>query len=114
MKGKNGTVNRNGELSGPQFRAIENYRRRIYDAWSVLRASGIIEKVDSRHFQFNKDFIVHGRDDCEDEQAVRASHKTTVSAQQLAAVLANIKDEKSNKVRQDYTYNSRTQRKYHG
>lgn len=24
-------------------RALENYRRRIYDAWSVLRAANIIE-----------------------------------------------------------------------
>ena len=62
-KGKNGTVNVNGELSEPQFRAIENFRRRIYDAWSVLRASGIIEKVDERHFQFNKEFLMRPDED---------------------------------------------------
>jgi len=42
QKGKNGTLNLNGELSKDQFRAVENYRRRIYDAWSVICASGII------------------------------------------------------------------------
>ena len=41
-RGKNGTNNCKGRLSEYQFRAIENFRRRIYDAWSVLRATGII------------------------------------------------------------------------
>ena len=56
-KGKNGTVNSNGELNEAQFRALENYRRRIYDSWSVLRASNIIEKVDSKHFRYNTSIL---------------------------------------------------------
>lgn len=34
------------ELGDVHARAIENYRRRIYDAWSVLRATNIIVKAD--------------------------------------------------------------------
>ena len=53
LKGKNGTINVNGVLSEQQFRGIENYRRRIYDTWSVLRASNIIEKVGHKHYSYN-------------------------------------------------------------
>ena len=59
-KGKNGTINVNGELSENQFRAIENYRRRIYDAWSVLRASNIIVKVGKDYFRYNSDVLEAG------------------------------------------------------
>lgn len=34
------------EQNDAHARAIENYRRRIYDAWSVLRATNIIVKAD--------------------------------------------------------------------
>ena len=34
------------ELSQVHERAIENYKRRIYDSWSVLRATNIIVKAD--------------------------------------------------------------------
>ena len=42
-----------GELNEKQYRAVENYRRRIYDAWSVLRASNIIVQSDAKHYRYN-------------------------------------------------------------
>ena len=41
------------ELSDNQARAVENYRRRIYDVWSVLRAAHIIVQTDAKHFRYN-------------------------------------------------------------
>ena len=41
------------DMQMAQTRAIENYRRRIYDSWSVLRAAGIITPYDSKRFQYN-------------------------------------------------------------
>ena len=51
--GKNGTLNLDGHFNEAQFRAMENFRRRIYDAWSVLVAAGIIEKTDNKLFRYN-------------------------------------------------------------
>ena len=34
------------EINDTHARAIDNYKRRIYDAWSVLRATSIIVKAD--------------------------------------------------------------------
>lgn len=45
-KPKDTLVRESVELSEGHARAIENYRRRIYDAWSVLRATNIIVKAD--------------------------------------------------------------------
>ena len=46
-----------GELNEQQFRAVENYRRRIYDAWSVLRASNIIVQTDSKRYRYNSNVL---------------------------------------------------------
>ena len=41
-----------------QIRAVDNYRRRIYDAWSVLRAANIIEKdADPKRFRYNREVL---------------------------------------------------------
>lgn len=45
-KGKNGTLNLDGELEDWQFKAIETFRRRIYDSWMVLKAAKVIQKID--------------------------------------------------------------------
>lgn len=45
-KPKDGGIASSAELGEVHARAIENYRRRIYDAWSVLRATNIIVKAD--------------------------------------------------------------------
>jgi len=42
------------DLNEIQAKAVDNYRRRIYDAWSVLRAANIIAETDSKHFRYNK------------------------------------------------------------
>ena len=47
------------ELTEAQTKAVENYRRRIYDAWSVLRALNIIAptNADPRLFQYNNSVL---------------------------------------------------------
>ena len=40
-----------------QTRAVENYRRRIYDSWSVLRAAQIIIPVDTKRYAYNSRVI---------------------------------------------------------
>ena len=45
------------------IRALENYKRRIYDAWSVLRAAQIIVKVDKKHFKYNSYILEGGPED---------------------------------------------------
>ena len=45
-------------------RAIENYRRRIYDAWSVLNAANILQKASSKstkQFKYNR-FVLNDRE----------------------------------------------------
>ena len=41
------------------YRAVENYRRRIYDAWSVLNAVKVIEKAPqgSKKFNYNREVL---------------------------------------------------------
>ena len=41
------------------YRAVENYRRRIYDAWSVLNAVKIIEKTPQgqKKFRYNREVL---------------------------------------------------------
>ena len=41
------------------YRAVENYRRRIYDAWSVLNAVKVIEKAPqgSKKFIYNREVL---------------------------------------------------------
>ena len=38
-------------------RALDNYKRRIYDAWSVLRAANIIEASGDKKFRYNRDVL---------------------------------------------------------
>ena len=45
------------ELNEVQARAVEYYRRRIYDSWSVLRASKVIVKADSKRFRYNSEIL---------------------------------------------------------
>ena len=45
------------ELSDIHARAVENYRRRIYDAWSVLRATSIIVKADQKRYRYNSNVL---------------------------------------------------------
>ena len=45
-KAKAGSEGEKKELSESHAKAIENYKRRIYDSWSVLRATRIIVKAD--------------------------------------------------------------------
>ena len=45
------------ELNEVQARAVEYYRRRIYDSWSVLRASKVIIKADSKRFRYNSEIL---------------------------------------------------------
>lgn len=45
------------EESPQNRRALENYRRRIYDAWSVLRAANIIEPSDRKRFRYNREVL---------------------------------------------------------
>ena len=85
IKGKNGTINMDGTLNEHQFRAIENYRRRIYDAWSVLRASNIIVKVDSKHFRYNCDVLEGAQESVRDETG-----KVTITAEKLCKILESI------------------------
>ena len=85
IKGKNGTINMDGTLNEHQFRAIENYRRRIYDAWSVLRASNIIVKVDSKHFRYNCDVLEGAQDQVSDDTG-----KVTITAEKLCKILESI------------------------
>ena len=85
FKGKNGTVNVNGALNEAQFKAIENYRRRIYDAWSVLRASNIIEKTDSKHFRYNEQVLEGAQ-----EAAAAQPGKMTITADKLRSILESI------------------------
>ena len=87
FKGKNGTINVNGELTENQFRAIENYRRRIYDAWSVLRASNIIEKVGKDYFRYNRDVLEAGHGAPEEASE---PGKVTITAEKLSKILQSI------------------------
>ena len=45
------------DLNQLQARALDNYRRRIYDSWSVLRASNIIVRADARRFRYNREIL---------------------------------------------------------
>ena len=83
-KGKNGTVNENGELTDSQFRAVENYRRRIYDSWSVLRAANIISKVDRKRFKYNRSVLEGLVDEPADDK------RMTVTADKLKRILETI------------------------
>ncbi len=84
QKGKNGTINSNGALTEAQFRALENYRRRIYDSWSVLRAANIIEKVDARHYKYNWSILEPKKAD------QRSQAYDTMTAQKLRNILESM------------------------
>ena len=84
QKGKNGTINSNGALTEAQFRALENYRRRIYDSWSVLRAANIIEKVDSRFYKYNRSILEPKKAD------KRSQAYGTMTAQKLRNILESM------------------------
>ena len=62
------------------YRAVENYRRRIYDAWSVLNAVKVIEKTNQgqKQFKYNRQVLDdRASDNLGDEQ------QYTVTASQL-------------------------------
>ena len=71
--------------SDTKERALENYRRRIYDAWSVLRAANIIEQSDSKRFKYNKQ-VLEGPKAGKKED----SSKMTISADKLRRVLESL------------------------
>ena len=86
-KGKNGTANQNGTLNEAQFRASENYRRRIYDALAVLRASSIIVPIekDSRYFVYNQRALGPKRG------AMEAQAKQKVTQERIRDLMMEIK-----------------------
>ena len=71
------------ELNEVQARAVENYRRRIYDSWSVLRASNIIVKVDSKRFRYNSEILEGGQKNGHDDG-------DTISADRLRRILESL------------------------
>ena len=67
-------------------RAIENYRRRIYDAWSVLNAAQIIVKTDgSKQYKYNRDVLEQKNEEEEDNA------EYTVSADNMRKLFDMVK-----------------------
>lgn len=50
-------------------RQESNLRRRIYDAWNVLKAASIIVEYDDKHYRYNPS-ILKEQDDCKGGEAL--------------------------------------------
>lgn len=64
--------------AGKRSKQESNLRRRIYDAWNVLKAANIIVGHDEKHFSCNPDVIKdldsESESDDEDDQLMQKGH----------------------------------------
>lgn len=62
------------------MKAIDNYRRRIYDSWSVLQAARIIVRTEEKRlFVYNHDILEKST-----AAKVNEQEKDTITAQKLS------------------------------
>ena len=74
------------KLEKETLRAVANYQRRIYDAWSVLNAAQIIMKTGgSKQYKYNKD-VLEAKDRMED------SSQYSVNADKMRELMDMLKE----------------------
>ena len=71
-------------LTASQAKAVQNYQRRIYDAWSVLRATNVLEKVGKKTFRYNSRVLEGG------QEGQAEGDSDTISADKLRRILQSI------------------------
>lgn len=70
------------DLTEAQTRAVENYRRRIYDAWSVLRAGNIIVQTETKRYIYNYEVL----ESAAPQTASKSARTVEVDAEKLAKI----------------------------
>jgi len=86
-KGRLYVSNLDNNFTEAQAKAIQNYQRRIYDSWSVLRATNVIERASGKSFRYNSRVLEGAADE-----------DNTISADKLRRILQSVNSMESNRI----------------